>query len=84
MNLETLRAFLMWCSILNGGLLILSSLLLVFTGDWVYKIHSRWFPMPRETFNAVIYAFIGFYKILFITLFLVPWLALVILSCPAC
>jgi len=69
-----------WCTILNAGLLILSAMILVFAGGWVYRVHSKWFPMPRETFNVAIYSFIGIFKILFIFFNLVPWMALVILG----
>jgi hypothetical protein len=80
MNLETLRAFFGWCTILNGGLLAFSSLLLMFGGNWVYGLHGRWFPMPREAFSQAIYSFIGTWKIIVISLNLVPWLALVLIS----
>ena len=80
MNPDALRTFFMWCTILNGVYLFLASGMLSFAGGFVFRIHSRWFPMPRETFNAVIYGFLGFYKIVFITFNLVPWLALVIIG----
>lgn len=62
MGLQTARAFFMWCTIINAVLLTLSLLVLTFAGDWIYRTHSKLFPMPRETFNAVIYSFIGVYK----------------------
>jgi hypothetical protein len=76
MNIETLRGFFLWCTLLNGGLLIFSSLLLMFAGDFVYSLHHRWFPMPRETLNVALYIFLGFWKIIVITFNLVPWLVL--------
>ena len=83
MDINMLRSFFMWCTIINGGLLILVSLILLFARDWVYRMHTRWFPMPKETFNVVIYCFVGFYKIIFFTFSLVPFLAL-LLSSPCC
>ncbi len=80
MDIAALRTFFMWCTILDVGLLILAFLVLAFAGDWVYRMHSRWFPMPRETFNVVIYSFLGVMK-LFVWVFnIVPFLALVILG----
>ena len=70
----------MWCTIINGGLLIFSSLMCTFAGGWIYRVHSRWFPMSREAFNAVIYSFVGLYKILFITFNLIPYIALAIIG----
>ena len=78
MNIQILTSFFMWCTIINMSLLILSFLILAFAGDVAYKIHSKWFPMPRETFNVVLYSFIGMYKILVFVFNLVPWLALTI------
>jgi len=76
MDIQTVTKFFMWCTIINGGLLILSALLLTFAQDFVYNLHSRWFSIPRETFSIVVYSFLGGYKILFIVFNLVPYLVL--------
>jgi len=80
MDIQMLTRFFMWCTILNGGLLILSFLFCTFFGDWVYQMHSKWFPMPRETFNVVIYSFVGLLKIVFLVFNVVPWVALLIIG----
>jgi hypothetical protein len=80
MDIQTLISFFMWCSILNLGLLMLSFIMLACAGDFVYRMHSKWFPMPRDRFNAVIYSFIGFYKIIVIVFNVVPWAALAIIG----
>jgi hypothetical protein len=43
-------------------------------------MHSKWFPMPREMFNVVIYSFIGLFKIVFLVFNVVPWVALLIIG----
>jgi hypothetical protein len=80
MDVQTLRAFFLWCTLLNGALLAFSALLLTFAGGWVYRLHSRWYPMPRETFNAAIYGMLGLFKILVFVFNLVPYLALRIIG----
>ena len=80
MDIQMLTRFFMWCAILNMGLLIISFLILAFAGDFVYRMDAKWFPMPRETFNVVLYSFIGFYKILVLVLNVVPWAALAIIG----
>ena len=80
MDIHMLCAFFMWCTIINAGLLILMSLILTFAGDWTYRLHAKWFPMPRETFNAVIYSFLGLFKIVFLVFNLVPCVALLIMK----
>ena len=78
MSIDLLRSFFMWCTILNGALLVFSFLICACAGDWVYRMHGRWFAIPRETFNVVVYAFIGFFKIIFLVFNLVPYVALII------
>jgi len=80
MSIQMLTSFFMWCTILNGGLLIFSSLVCAFAGNWVYGIHSRLFPMTRETFNVVIYSLIGLFKIIFLVFNVVPLVTLLIMG----
>ena len=80
MDIHMLTRFFMWCTILNMGLLVLSSLILAFAGDFVYRIHGKWFPMPRETFNVVIYSIIGMYKIIVFVFCVIPWAVLAIIG----
>ena len=80
MDVQVLTRFFMWCTVLNVGLILIAFLLWVLAGDFVYKTHIKWFPMPRETFNVVWYSVLGMYKILFLVLNVVPWAALAILG----
>lgn len=80
MDIHMLCVFFMWCTIINAGLLIFMSLILTFAGDWIYRLHTKWFPLPRETFNAMIYSFLGLYKIVFLVFNLVPYVALLIMK----
>ena len=80
MDITIVRAFFMWCTIINGGVLIFSSIMCTFAGSWVHKVHSQFFPISRDAFNIAIYSFIGLYKIFFITLNLVPYIALLIIG----
>ena len=80
MDIRMLTDFFMWCTIINGSGLIVSFLFCAFAGDFVYRIHSTWFAMPRETFTVVIYVMLGFYKSIFIALNVIPWVALMIIG----
>jgi len=80
MDLQILKTFFMWCSILNIGLLIFTSLLWLFASDWIHGIHSKWFSIPKETFHVVFYCFIGIYKLLVYVFNIVPWIALVLMG----
>ena len=80
MDIQTVTEFFKWCSIINGTMLIISSIMLMCAADFVYSIHSKWFPISRTTFNTAIYSFIGLFKILFIFFNLIPYVVLVILG----
>jgi len=80
MDIQLMTKFFLGCTIVNVSLLILSFFLWMFAADFIYKLHGRWFPMPRETFNVVFYCFIGIYKILVYVFNIVPWVVLWILG----
>ena len=79
MTIQMLTAFFMWCTIINGGILIFSSIMIIPAQDLVYRIHSKWFAISRETFNAITYSYLGLFKIAFLVFNLVPWIALLII-----
>lgn len=80
MDILTVRTFFLWCTIINGVILIGSSLVCIFVRDWLYPVHSRFFDIPRETVNTMCYSFIALYKILFLVFNLVPYIALLIIG----
>ncbi|MFC1523057.1 DUF6868 family protein [Elusimicrobiota bacterium] len=80
MDIETLTRFLMWCTIINGALLVFWSAILMLAPDLVYRTQSRFFPIPRETFNVAIYSFIGLFKMFFLFFNAVPYTALLIIG----
>lgn len=80
MDIQTLKTFFMWCTIMNGGLLACWTMMCITAPDLVYRTQNKWFPMPKETFTVVIYSFLGLFKIFFLMFNLVPYVALVIMG----
>jgi hypothetical protein len=80
MDIQTVQQFFMWCTIINAALLVFSFLMCASAGGWIYRMHSKCFPMSRETFNVAVYSFLGVYKMFFVALNLVPYLALLIIG----
>jgi len=80
MNLELLKAFFMWNTIINVALFMYVALLSAFTSDWIFKMHGKPFSLERESFNTVLYSFLGLHKIIIIVFNLVPYLALLIIG----
>ena len=80
MDLELLRGTLAWSAVLNMGILLWWFLFITLAGDWVYKMHSRFYNIQRNHFDTIHYAGMTFYKICIFTFFIVPYLALRIVS----
>ena len=78
MDIIVVKTLLMWCTIINVLLLSISFMFCAFAGEWVYGMHSKWFPISREAFNVAIYSFLGLFKILVLVFNLVPYIACVI------
>jgi len=76
MDTQRLMAFLMWCTIINGAVLIASTIGCILAPDWGYDIQSSWFDIPRETINVTIYSFLGTFKILWLIFNVTPYVAL--------
>lgn len=79
-DIDTLRSFLGWAALLNYAVLIAWFAAFTLAGDALYRLHARWFRIPRETFDALHYGGMAVYKIGVLLFFLVPWLVLRILG----
>ena len=80
MDMRKLTAFLMWCTIIDGAVLVFATLGCIWAPDLGYDLQSQWFDIPRETLNVVIYMFLGIFKICWLIFNLVPYLALLIVA----
>jgi len=79
MNIQKLAAFFMWCTIINGGLLVLTIIIGIIGLDFIYSVHAKLFQIPRETLNVAYYSFLGLYKIVWLVFNAVPYIALLII-----
>jgi hypothetical protein len=73
---DRLPVLLGWCSLLNLAVLLWWASLLLFARDRVYRLHCRWFELTRAQFDAIHYAGLALYKILWLMFNLTPYLAL--------
>ncbi len=80
MDIPTLTSFFMWCTIINGALLVFGTIMCMLVPDLVYRKHSKFFPIPRETFNVVIYSFLGLFKVFFVVFNVTPYVVLLIMG----
>ncbi len=75
-TLETLRAFFGWCSAINIGLLILSTILMLALRGWASRIHARMFNLGESDISRAYFQFLALYKLAILVFNLVPYFAL--------
>ena len=63
MDLATLRTVLIWSLVVNYAVLLVWFTVLVFGHDVIYRMHTRWFRLSRESFDALHYGAMAFYKL---------------------
>ena len=76
MNISTLQSALLWCAIINYILLIVWFLAFLLAHDFIYRLHSRWFRLSVEAFDAIMYGSLAVYKLGVLLLNVVPLIAL--------
>jgi hypothetical protein len=80
MTVNALKEFLLWSTAINYGVLFLWFGVFVFAHDWLYRMHTRWFKLSVETFDALNYVGVSIYKIGVVLINLVPLIVLYIIS----
>ena len=73
---ENLRIFFGWCSVINLGILFYWFLAIFFAQEWVFRVHTWWFEISKETFAEINYTMMGYYKLAVILLNVTPYLVL--------
>ncbi len=76
MTMDQLQTFLIWCAVINYAILLVWFAVFVFAHDRLYRLHTRWFRLSVEMFDALNYAGVATYKIGIMLFILVPLIAL--------
>ena len=80
MTIETMTAFFGWCTVINFGILLASTISLLAFGSFAIRIHSRMFGMDGASLKQAYFQYLAQYKIVTIVLNLVPYLAMKIIG----
>ena len=80
MSATFVQDFLLWCLIINYGAMLLWFLVFRFAHKGLFKLHSRWFHLSEEHFDAIHYGGMAVYKIGILLFNLVPYVALLIIG----
>ena len=80
MSLTTLREILIWSLVINYGILLVWFAVCWQAHDWLYRLHTRWFHLSREAFDAIHYGGMAAYKIGILLLNLAPLVGLFLVT----
>jgi hypothetical protein len=76
MNVEFTRSFLLWCTVINYGTLLIWFLVFAAGHNSMRRFHVRWFRLSDEQFDALHYLGMSIYKIGILLFNLVPLVVL--------
>ena len=80
MTIDTLTTFLGWCSVINIGLLLISTIMMIVVRDFAIKLHSSLFGVNPEELPIIYLQYLGNYKVAIIILNIVPYIALKVMA----
>ena len=79
-TIDAITAFLGWCSVINIGVLLLTTILLIILKDPIVNIHSKLFGLSRDDLPLIYFQYIANYKIAIIIFNLVPYIAMKLMN----
>lgn len=80
MTIETLTAFFGWCTVLNMAVLTASTCVLMLGRKPVAKLHASLTGVDEAALPGAYFQYLAQYKIVTLTLNLVPYVALKIMA----
>jgi len=80
MSIELARNFLLWCTVINYGIMMVWFVAFAFARDRIRRTHSRWFRLTDDQFDSLHYLGMSIYKIGILLFNLVPFLVLTIIG----
>jgi hypothetical protein len=75
-SLAPLTTFFGWCTVINVGLLLLATLMLVPMRSLISRIHTRMFGLDESDMSRAYVQYLSQYKIAIVIFNLVPYIAL--------
>ena len=80
MTVEMMRAVLGWCSVINIGLLMFSSIFVIALRTTASRIHGKMFNLDEKYLSQAYFQYLAQYKIAIIVFNVVPYFALKIMG----
>jgi len=79
-TIESLTTFFGWCSVINIGVLVFTTLVLLVMKGPITAIHSTMFGVDPANMPTTYFQYLGNYKIAIFVLNVVPYFALRMMS----
>ncbi len=79
-DINLLTAFFGWCSILNIGVLMLSTISLILMKESISNLHSKLLGIEKSHLNDMYFQYLATYKIAIIVFNLMPYFALKLMN----
>jgi hypothetical protein len=76
-TIDLIHRVLLWCTVIDYGILLVWFLAFVYAHDWIQRLHGGWFRLSGDQFDALHYAGMTVFKVGIMLFNLVP---LVVLS----
>ncbi len=76
MSIDLMISIFGWAAVLNYTVLIIWFLMFMLVRDWIYGLHRKWFKLSDETFDAIHYSAMAFYKLGIFLFLLGPYFAM--------
>lgn len=80
--IETMTLFFGWCSVLNIGILTITTILLIVFKNPISNIHSKMFGISNTDVVTEYFKYLGNYKIAIIVFNIAPYISLRIMMTP--
>lgn len=80
MTMEQIELVLLWMTLINFGLLLFSTVIVVVFRDAIYRTHSSMFGIDEKQFAQAVYTYLANFKVLVIVFNLAPLLAFYLLN----
>ena len=79
-SMETLAAFLGWCTLINMGMLTFATLMLAAMRPSISKIHGSMFGLEEADLSRAYFQYLAQYKTAIIVFSLTPYIALKLMA----
>ena len=79
-TIETLAMFFGWCTVINFGIILFLLLMFGLFHERIGELKAKWFGVTTEEAKATLFRVVHQYRLLFVVLNLVPYIALKIMA----